>query len=394
MIRAGVGFSLSPDSFAAAREASVQAMDQSGAGKADWVLVFCTFPHRANYEEVIKIVGKITRTSNLCGCSAVGVLSSRGEVEASPGITVLAVTSDEISARSFMVHQMEEAGRKAGEEIGSLFKPSSNGANLLAIMPDPFHVHPELLFLGVKSKTGPLDIVGASASEDPRINDTFGFHKNTVASEAVPGVFLQGDFSYTVGITQGCKLIGTPAVVTRAEKNIIAELDGKPALEVLKQHVPASMINDPAELMRLLFVAFPPEPGHHSINGGEYLVRNLMGYDKSTGAIGVAQHVCEGQTVSFTMRNPQMAREDLKEMLARVSSARDPEKPYRFGLYFNCCARGRSLYGHDGIDTAYINNALDEIPITGFFGNSEFGPMSGGNRLFTYTGVLVLFSES
>ena len=48
MIRAGVGYSQSPDSFTAAREASVQAMDQAGTDKADWVLVFCTFPHRAN----------------------------------------------------------------------------------------------------------------------------------------------------------------------------------------------------------------------------------------------------------------------------------------------------------------------------------------------------------
>jgi len=88
-----------------------------------------------------------------------------------------------------------------------------------------------------------------------------------------------------------------------------------------------------------------------------------------------------------------MAREDLKQMLNRLISYQNPENPYRFGLYFNCCARGSSLYGHQGIDTAYISNALGGVPFIGFFGNSEFAPVQDKNHLFTYTGVMVLFSD-
>ena len=88
-----------------------------------------------------------------------------------------------------------------------------------------------------------------------------------------------------------------------------------------------------------------------------------------------------------------MARQDLKNMLGRIKSREEPSCPYKFGLYFNCCARGSSLYGHEGIDTAYINNVLGDVPIIGFFGNSEFAPLRGNNHLFTYTGVLVMFSE-
>jgi Uncharacterized protein conserved in bacteria len=92
------------------------------------------------------------------------------------------------------------------------------------------------------------------------------------------------------------------------------------------------------------------------------------------------------------MRNSVMAREDLKQMLGRLVSRESAKSP-KFGLYFNCLGRGSSLYGYGGIDTAYINHALGEVPIIGFFGNSEFAPLKGTNHLFTYTGVLVLISE-
>ncbi len=75
------------------------------------------------------------------------------------------------------------------------------------------------------------------------------------------------------------------------------------------------------------------------------------------------------------------------------SEIKDPSK-IRFGLYFNCCGRGSYFYGNKDIDTAYISSYFPDVPIIGFFGNSEIAPMMGKNHLFTYTGVLTLFSET
>lgn len=392
MIRAGVGLSSKSNGVEAAGEASALAMESAGLKKADWALVFCTFPHRANYQEILHSVCSVTQTKNVSGCSAIGVLSNTAEVEAKPGVVVLAVSSPEMRARPFIVYQLGSGGTKAGEEIGDKLKSAVGKNALLTLLPDPFHIHPELLFRGVESRMGKVPIVGAAASEDPRINDTFEFCGDSVASSAVSGFLFSGDFLYTVDITQGCRLVGAPCVITKADRNLIYELDGEPAVDALKKRVPGALLKDPGNIMRLLFVAFPPTPEQNEITGGDYLVRNLMGFDPGTGAVGVSQNVEEGRVVGFTLRNPEMARQDLKNMLGRIKSKEDPSRPYRFGIYFNCCARGSSLYGHEGIDTAYINSILGDVPIIGFFGNSEFAPLSGGNHLFTYTGVLVMFS--
>ena len=393
MIEAGSGYSDHANSIEAANSATKQALENAGINKADWAIVFCTFPHRANYQEILNIVCKITQTKNVSGCSAIGVLSNHGETEARAGIVVLVVSSPTIHSKPFVIYQLGAGGEKAGEEIGELLKSDKTSNSLLALLPDPFHIHPEILFKGVESKLGNVPIVGATASEDPRINDTFEFCGENVASGAVSGLLLDGEFSYKVDITQGCKLIGPPCVVTGANKNIITELDGEVPFEVLKKRIPNGLLEDPMDILRLLFVAFPPEPDQAEINGSEYLVRNLIGVDQKSGHVAVPQNVNVGQSIGFTLRNPEMAREDLKQMLKRISSNQNPEKPFKFGLYFNCCARGSSLYGHEGIDTAYATSVLGDIPFIGFFGNSEFAPIQNKNHLFTYTGVLVLFSD-
>ena len=77
---------------------------------------------------------------------------------------------------------------------------------------------------------------------------------------------------------------------------------------------------------------------------------------------------------------------------AYVRTGLGGQKP-ELGLYFNCCARGSSLYGIPGIDTAYIRQSLGDFPLIGFFGSFELGPLGGSNHLLAYTGVLALITE-
>jgi len=393
MIKAGVGYSIHENSIRAGREAALQAMEQGDLAKADWALVFCTFPHRARYREILKSISNITQTANVTGCSAVGVLTNSAEIEGEPGVVVLAVSSDNMRGIPFLVRHSGDGGIKAGVEIGEHLLPIQGDNVLLTLLPDPFNIHPELLFRGVESKLGEIPIVGAAASEHPAMGETYEFLGDRVSTGAVSGLLLEGNFTYGIGITQGCQPVGLPCIITKAQTNIIFELDGRPAFEVLKEQVPGRIIENPMDMMRLLFVGFPPDPEEKEIVGGDYIVRNLMGFNPDTGIIGVAENVREGQIMTFTLRHPTMAREDLKQMLERLLSSRESNKPFKFGFYFNCCARGSSLYGYQGIDTAYITQAIGEIPVIGFFGNSEFAPLRGRNYLFTYTGVLVLISE-
>lgn len=61
-----------------------------------------------------------------------------------------------------------------------------------------------------------------------------------------------------------------------------------------------------------------------------------------------------------------------------------------FGLYFNCCGRGRGLYGQPGVDTALLRAYLGAVPVAGLFTGLELAPVAGLNRLQLFSGVLAL----
>ena len=213
-----------------------------------------------------------------------------------------------------------------------------------------------------------------------------------MASRALAALHLSGDLRHTIGVTQGCQPLGPQARITAGDGNAILEVDGRPALEVLRSRLPGPLAGSLDRLGGHLFVGLPPDPNQDTIVPGEYLVRHLIGVDESRGALLVAATVRANEPLHFVLRDAQAARDDLKEMLKRVASADAPETR-RFGFYFNCAGRGTSLYGMPGIDTAYISSALGDLPIAGFFGNAEIAPLRGQNRLFTYTGVLALIGD-
>src|SRR3972149_11377670 len=134
MIKAGVGYSLSENSGQAAKEAAMQAIETGNIAKADFAVVFCTFPHRGSYKNILKSVCQITGTTNVAGCSGIGVLTNYGEVEAKPGIAVLTVSSDEMHATPFLVRHTDDGGLKAGVEIGEHLGPVKGENALLTLL--------------------------------------------------------------------------------------------------------------------------------------------------------------------------------------------------------------------------------------------------------------------
>ena len=144
--------------------------------------------------------------------------------------------------------------------------------------------------------------------------------------------------------------------------------------------------------MGFVLAGLPADRDQNRVGPGEYLVRNIVGVEPQKGILALAEEVFEGERMVFTLRDAQRAREDLTQMLRRQKERLGGKRP-QLGLYFNCCARGTSLYGIPGIDTAYIRQALGDFPLIGFFGNFELGPLGGGNHLLAYTGVLALITE-
>ena len=196
------------------------------------------------------------------------------------------------------------------------------------------------------------------------------------------GVLFGAGIDISTGLSQGCSLIGHKHRISDCERNVIATIDDRPALEVLKEDIGEVLARDLSRIGGYIFAALP-------ITGsdtGDYLVRNLIGIDPDQGLLAIGDMLTPGMEIQFARRDAGTAREDLRQMIEKLR-ARLPGKPLG-ALYHSCLGRGRNLFGGDSEEMRLVAELLGDVPLAGFYANGEISH----NRLYGYTGVLTLFS--
>lgn len=392
MILAGVGQSTEASTEKAVDQAFAAALAHAEIRQADMALIVLTAEHMRDQERLRNAVSHAANHAVVVGSSAAGILTGEGEVEGSHGIAVLALASDQLQANAFLFEPLRGHDAEAGARIAKLAGPALGGNLLTVLMPDSYNGQAQEMLQAMEREIGYSPVIGAGSSESGVAGATFQLCNDKVATNAVAGLHLSGSFESFIDITQGCQPITEPLVITRADGNIIYEIDNRPAFEVFTSVLKGPLLEDLRRALMYVFVGVPADRRRNSVGGGEYLVRNIIGLDSEKKIIGVADEVTEGQAMIFTLRDGQRARDDLGQMLKRQAQRLDGKKPV-FGVYFNCCARGASLYGIPGIDSAYIRQVLGDFPLIGMFGGYELAPLGGANHLFAYTGVLALIAE-
>ena len=393
MLRAGVGQSSEVSTDRAAEEAARQAMEQAGISRADIAVVFFTVEHAAHKRELTETLCRVARTGRIVGSSAAGILTACGEVEGTRGMAVLVLSSEDIQIDPFLFTALRGREEQIGYGIAQFKRRVAGQNSLLALFPDTYNGQAQKLLQAIESATGFVPVVGAGSSENGMAQVTYQLCGDALDTNAVAGLHIGGSFETQIEITQGCQPITKPMVITRAEQNLIYEIDHRPALEVFARTLKGPLAEDLRRALMYLFVGLPADTKENSVAPGHYVVRNIVALDPDKGILGVAEEVVEGEAMIFTFRDGERARDDLNQMLQRQSDKLAGRKP-AFGFYFNCCARGRSLYGVPDIDTAYIRQALGDFPLIGFFGGYELAPLGRANHLFAYTGVLALVTEA
>ena len=195
---------------------------------------------------------------------------------------------------------------------------------------------------------------------------------NEVLSGGLSGAVLGEDVAVATRLTQGCTPYPGRFRVTEGEDNLIARLDGRPALEALLDAV--------AGEKNQLLVGLPV-PGSDT---GDYTARNIVGVDPKSGVVAIGDLVEPGMEILFCKRDAAAAKKDLQNILLSLKEA-VPEP--RGALYYSCVARGEHMFGRRGAELDLVKRSLGEVPLVGFFCNGEISR----DRLYGYTGVLTVF---
>jgi len=373
------------DSAAAAAEAAVALEQVLGPDPVDLVLVFFSAHHVAAAEPIARALRERLRPGCLAGASAHGVVTAEHEIESEPALSAIAARLPGVKVDPFVLPG--QGWDEAAEDplVFARQAPGTAGAELVIVLGDPFSLDLGGLLAAFERHAPGVRLVGGLASAAPRPGSNALVLNDWVAAEGGVAVALSGALRVDVVVSQGCRAIGPPLVVTGGEGNVIAELDGQPALERAEE-VLRSLPGGEQERLRLgLYVGLPAR--RDAEGRGDYLIRALLGGDRERGLLAVGDRVVAGQRVRLHVRDAGTAREDLELLLSpQVVDTRAAAV-----LLFACNGRGRGLYGAPDGDIGPLQEALGGgVPAAGMFCAGEIGPVGERNFLHGHTASIAI----
>jgi small ligand-binding sensory domain FIST len=202
------------------------------------------------------------------------------------------------------------------------------------------------------------------------------------AEGGISGVLLRADVQVVTGLSQGCTPVGPAHEVTASQGPWVLSLDGRPAIDVLKEDIGEVLARNLERIAGFIHVALPIVGADRP----DYVVCNLLAVDLRRGIIAVGDQLRSGTPLMFVKRDPTTALADLCRTLEDLGR-RTTGRRIRGALYHSCVARGPHMFGPDSAELKTIERALGPVPLAGFFTNGEIFR----DRLYSYSGVLTLF---
>jgi len=359
-------------------------------GPIDLACLFLSSHYIEHAEQLSAAVCDRLSPRTLLGCTGEGVIAGSEEIERAPAVTLWAA---QLPGTSLIPWHMP-GGQDQGD-AGIMQWPNLDAASeapSLLMLADPFSIPMDEVLSGMADHCPGSVAIGGMAGGGQDQGENRLLLNDGVYTSGLIGVAISGAVSVRTVVSQGCRPIGERYVVTKAERNVIHELSGLPALDQLRQMFESLSNHDRNLAQNALHVGIVMDEQRNRFERGDFLVRNLIGAERSSGSLTIGDMVTEGQTIQFHVRDAQSASEDLNLMMAADRSRHTT--PTMGALLFSCCGRGRGLFGRPHHDVTVVRERAGDIPVAGFFAQGEIGPVGGANFLHGYTASVALFSES
>ncbi|MBP7566307.1 MAG: FIST C-terminal domain-containing protein [Burkholderiaceae bacterium] len=269
---------------------------------------------------------------------------------------------------------------------------------------------------------------GLAASRTSTVQFAVGGEGNLPGQGAARGVFQGGLSGVALGpqvalvsrTTQGCVPVSPVREITACDGNLVLELDGEPALDVMLADLQTSL-ERPQQLMatlRTTLVGLLPPTRGTAVDmlrrtgdfGDGVVVRHLIGLDPARRGVAVADRIACGTRLAFCRRDVQAARADLMRICTEIREVLEPQEqplviaaelhaseaeaaphPARRiagAVYVSCAGRGGPHFGAPGAELQIVRRALGDVPLVGFFAGGEIS----GDQVLGYSGVLTVFT--
>ena len=269
-----------------------------------------------------------------------------------------------------------------GEQVGEWSKSQFEDSSIITVTAG-LAFDNDAYTQGILS-TGIIYAFGGAAGDDLILKDTFVFSNQNFTNHGIVVLTIDNSKIDVVGARAfGWTGIGKEKLVTKADKNIVYEIDNRPAIEFYKTYLYVATIDMPQT-----GIEYPLEV---TMRNGQVVYRAVLDIDEENGSLIFAGHVEEKSKVRISAPEGKGIIGHVEDSLNKVVSENSNFEA-DIVLVFPCCSRKQVLGAltHKEIEVAY---EATKAPLIGCFVYGEIGAFPGGYGFHNETFVTALLKE-
>jgi hypothetical protein len=395
--KAGVGMSRHHNPNLAGREAAEQALKKAGVVKPDFVVMFASIGY--DQRSLLRAVREATGGAPLTGCSVEGTIDGDEADESNFSVLVTAISSDELRWHNGLATGLSADSCALGKRVAKDLLPTLSTDTIgLFVFPDGLTYDIDNFFAGLEGDLPSerfLPIWGGGAGNNLNLGKpTYQYCDDEVVSDAISYALLSGEARPAWAIGHSLIPIGGERIVTRSQDNVIYEIDGKPATEVLKEYLPEDALTEDRDWLRYAISLALSFRAPSYMKDEEYVVRGVPQLSLTDGSITVQTEVQEGTSIWFSSRDKEKITTGFDRMAAQIKEQLDGAKP-ELVFQFECVTRGKLMFREQEklqLLRRFRQSVGPEVPWVGFYTIGEIAPVEEHNGINRFASIILALS--
>jgi hypothetical protein len=230
-----------------------------------------------------------------------------------------------------------------------------------------------------------ISVVGSAAGDDLRRQKTYQYYNGEILTNSLVGGFFFTNVHTKTALRHGFYPQSPPMRVTKSAENVIYEIDNHRATKVYleclglsEDEIAYSPVADLKET-KVAPIGIPQM-------SGDYLIKHFIDFERD-GAITCDSWIPQNSIIRIMAADKGSLIKAAKECAAEV--ARCIRRPKM--LFVFACTTRMVILGEDAEkEIEVIKEAFPEgIPIAGFYGYGEIGPLSGRRSEFNNKSMVI-----
>lgn len=352
-------------------------VDENNISNCEKVLiqVFCGITDKHYIKGVTRDIKNSIPKGKIIGVTTAGEIYEGRSIEDACILSITVFENTQIDV--FIFKREDERDYEYGKNI--LHNVKSQDTKLILLFVSGENINAETLLSGINQEGSEIITLGGIAANSQGSGKAYVFDEKNIYDRGVVCASLNNKelFVYT-DYNFNWVPIGKDHIVTKAEKNIIKEIDYRPAKEFYQKYIGLEEIED----KMLNTVEFPIMVKRN----GMYLSRPISGFNEKGELKLLSSQIRTGEKIRLGYGNVNHILECSESIFQKIKHV-----PIESIFIYSCINRKFLLKSMIDAEIKYLNK---DISISGFFTYGEFNHVNHKNMLYTETMVLVGISEN